>query len=55
MLSAKQVAGFFKMQYLQKQGNDEVYFLHAGKHQIFLQVDTIKFSLCKQAYRMYAK
>ena len=28
MLLTSQIAGFFKMQYLKKEVNDEVYFLH---------------------------
>ena len=30
----------------QKEVNDEVYFWHADKHQIFLQVDTIILGVC---------
>ena len=41
ILLANQAAGFFKMQYLKKEVNDEVYFWHADKYQIFLQVDNI--------------
>ena len=41
MMSANQIAGFFRMQYLKKEVNDEVYFLHANKHQCLLQVDAI--------------
>ena len=33
MLSANQIAGFFKMQYLKKEVNNEVYFWHVDKHQ----------------------
>ena len=32
MLSANQIAGFFKMQYLKKKVNDELQFWHADKH-----------------------
>ena len=31
------------LQYLKKEGRDEVDFLHADKHQTILQVDTINF------------
>ena len=41
MLSANQIAGFFKMSYHKKEVNDEVYFWHADKHQGLLQGDTI--------------
>ena len=33
MLLANQIAGFFEMQYLKKEVNDEVYFWHADKYQ----------------------
>ena len=32
MLSANQIAGFFKIYYFKKEVNDEVYFWHADKH-----------------------
>ena len=32
MLSANQIAGFFKMYYMKLEMNDEVYFWHADKH-----------------------
>ena len=32
MLSVNQIAGFFKIKYLKKQANYEVYFWHADKH-----------------------
>ena len=41
MLLANQIAGFFKMQYLMKEVEDEVYFWHGDKHQSLLQVHTI--------------
>ena len=41
MLLANQISGFFKMKYLKKEVNDEVYFWHADKRRAFLQVDTI--------------
>ena len=40
MLSANQLAGFFKFLYLKKV-NDEVYFWLANKDRSILQVDTI--------------
>ena len=42
-------AGFFKMWYLKKEVNDEVYFWHADKHRNFLQADTITLSVHSQA------
>ena len=36
MLSANKIAGFFKMKYLKKEVNDEVYFLHADNQQSLL-------------------
>ena len=56
MLSANQIAGFFKMQYLKKEVNDvyfKVYFWDADKHQSLLQVDTIILGLCNQACPNY--
>ena len=35
-LLANQIVGFFKMLYLKKEVNDEVYFWHADKHRSFL-------------------
>ena len=55
MMSANQIAGFFKMQYLQKEVNDEVYFWHTDKHRSLLQVDTINLGLCNQACPKYPK
>ena len=40
MLSANQITEFFKIQYLKKEVNDEVYLWLADKHQIFLQIHT---------------
>ena len=36
-----QIAGFFKVQYLQKEMRDPVDFLYVNKYQSFLQEDTI--------------
>ena len=55
MLSANQIAGVFKMYYLEKEGNDEVYFRHTYKHQNLLQVDTIILEVCNQACPKYPK
>ena len=41
MLLANQTAEFFKIQYLKKEVNDEVYFWHPDKHDSFLLVDSI--------------
>ena len=43
MLSAKEIAGFFKKYHFQKEMWDKVDILCANKHQVFLQVDTIVF------------
>ena len=32
IVSINQFAGFFKLQFLKKEVNDKVYFLHADKH-----------------------
>ena len=40
MLSTNQIAGFFIKKYLKKEGNSDVYFWHADKHQTILQVQT---------------
>ena len=50
MLSVNQIAGFFKMYYLKEEVNDEVYFWYADKHRSLLQVDTIIFGVCNQAF-----
>ena len=55
MLSANQIAGFFKMLYLKKEVKDEVYFCHADKHQSFLQVDAIVLGVRGQACPMNPK
>ena len=55
MLSANQIAGFFKMLYLKKEVKDEVYFCHADKHRSLIHVDTIILSLRNQACPKYAK
>ena len=49
MLSANQIAGFFKMQYLKKKVNDELHFWHADKHLSILQVNTVLLVACDQA------
>ena len=55
MLSVNQIAGFFKMQYLKKEVDDEVYFWHVDKHQSLPQVGTIILGLCNQACSKYPK
>ena len=55
MLSANQIAGFFKMEFLKKEVNDEVYFWHADNHRSLLQADTITFGVCNQACLRYPK
>ena len=41
MVSASQTAVFFKMLYLKKKVDNEVYFWHADIHRSLLQVDFI--------------
>ena len=55
MLSANQIAGFFKMYNLNKEVNDVVYFWHGDKDQIFLQVSIIILGVLSQACPMYPK
>ena len=55
MLSANQIAGLFKMKYLNKEVNDEVYFWHADKHRSLLQGDAINLDACNQACPKYPK
>ena len=43
------------MQYLQKEGNDEVYFWHADKQQSFLQFDTVILGVLSQPCQKYPK
>ena len=44
---------FIWLQYLKKEVNDEVYFLHTDKHRNLLQVDTIILGFCNQACPQY--
>ena len=55
MLSANEIAGFFKLQYLKKELNDEIHFWHADKDQYLLQVDTIILRVCNQACPKHSK
>ena len=55
MLSANQIAGFFKMKYLKKKVNDQVCFWHIDKHGSLLQVDTIMLGVCRHACLKYPK
>ena len=55
MLSANQIARFFKMYYLKKEVNDNGYFRHADKHQSFPQVDAIILGVCNKACPKYPK
>ena len=43
------------LQYLKKESRDEVDFLHADKHQGFLQGDTIIIDGCDLAFPKYTK
>ena len=43
------------LQYLKENVKDEVDFLPADKHQIFLQIDSIISGVCEQAYPHYPK
>ena len=47
--TVSQISEFFRMQYLKKELNDEVYFRHADKHRSLLQIDTIILGMCNQA------
>ena len=49
MLPANQIAVFFKMQYLKKVVNDEVYFWPADKYESLLQANTIMLGVCNQS------
>ena len=49
MLPASQIAGFFKMQYLKKEVNGEVYFWPADKYESLLQANTIMLRVCNQS------
>ena len=48
MLPANQIALLFKMYYLMEEVNDELYYWHADKRQILLQVDNLMFSMRNQ-------
>ena len=50
MLSANQPPSFFKMKYLKKEVNDEVYFWGTDKPRNILQADTIILGVCNQVY-----
>ena len=43
------------LQYLQKEMSDEVDFLHAGKHESFLQIGTMIFDGDVQAFSKFPK
>ena len=43
------------LQYLKKEASDAVDFLHANKHEIFLQIDTILFDGDGQAFPKFPK
>ena len=43
------------LQYLKENGKNEVDFLLADKHQIFVQIDTIILGVCGQACPNYTK
>ena len=53
MLSANQIASFFKMEYLKKEVNFEVYLWRAGKHESFQQVDGVTLGVYSQACPKY--
>ena len=55
MLLAYRIAGFFKIHYLKKEVNDEVYFWYADKQWRLLQVDSVILSLSNQAWPKYPK
>ena len=43
------------LQYLKKEVNDEVHFLHADKHESFLQIDTMIFYGDDQVFPKFPK
>ena len=43
------------LQYLKKEVSDEVDFLHADKHESFLQIDTMIFNENGQAFPEFSK
>ena len=43
------------LQYLKKEVSDEVDFLHADKHESFLQIDTMIFNGNGQAFPKFSK
>ena len=55
MPSAQNSQAVISFQYLKNVGRDEVDFLHADKHQIILQVDTIDLGGHGQACSNYPK
>ena len=55
ILLVNQIAGFFKMEYLKRETNNEVYFWYVDKHGSFLHVHTIILGALSQAYSKYAK
>ena len=55
MLSANQIAGFFKMYYLKKKVNGGVYVWHADKNRSFLRFYTIILGVRSQTGTKYSK
>ena len=55
MLLAYRIAGFFKIHYLKKEVNDEVYLWHADKQWSLLQVESVILSVSNQACPKYPK
>ena len=49
MLLANQIAGIFKIYYLVKEVNDEIYYWHTGKEKCFLQVNLTILDVRSQA------
>ena len=55
MVSASQIAVFFKMLYLKKKVDNEVYFWHADNLEISLQIDSITLAVRSQACPKYSR
>ena len=45
----------FSLHYLKKEVSEKVYFLHADKHQSFLQIDSMIFDGDDQAFSKFPK
>ena len=55
MAKVPKIKGLHIFKYLQKSVGHDDDFLHADKHESFLQVDSITYSVRNQAYPKYSK